>query len=174
MCTHPSIHPSMHPRACLHRRRWASAAWRSSSSSSSSSYSSSSFERGTARQWWWRDFWNQMGAEWNICCGIWKSHGRHSISWAPFALRQTDTQLHLTDGHMWWWCGGVQWSQCSVCVCVNVTAIATTAGSKQRLLCCAPVCSIINLKFTHSLLLLWHWHPFCHASFFFALSFTAR
>jgi hypothetical protein len=51
-----------------------------------------------------------MGAEWNICCGIWKSHGRHSISCALFALRQTDTQLHLTDGHMWWWwwCGGVQ------------------------------------------------------------------
>ncbi len=146
MCTHPSIHPSMHPRTCLHGRRWASGAWWSSLSSSSSY--SSSFERGTARQLWWRDFWNQMGAEWNICCGIWKSHGRHSISWAPFPLRQTDTQHQLTDGHMWWW----WWWGAVVpllCVCVNVTAIATTAGSKQRLLCCAPVCSIIDLKFTH-------------------------
>jgi hypothetical protein len=70
--------------------------------------------------------------------------------------RQTPNSIWLTDT-----CGGggggvVGCSSptallCSaLCVCVNVTAIATTAGSKQRLLlCCAPVCSIINLKFTH-------------------------
>jgi hypothetical protein len=33
--------------------------------------------------------------------------------------RQTP-QLHLTDGHMWWWCGGVQWSHCFLWVCVCV------------------------------------------------------